>query len=64
MVDGWRWRQKQARQRDAWLLANIVQPHTKRRMKASDFMVDDRVKDPGKLWQRIVERKKKDGAWH
>jgi hypothetical protein len=64
MMDGWRWREKHARERDAWMLANQLQPHSKKRLRPAMFLMDDREKDPAKLWQSVVDRKVKAGEWH
>ena len=63
-MDGWRWREERDRQRDAWLLANLLQPHSKKRLKPSMFLGTPEDKDHAELWQRIVERKVKAGEWH
>jgi hypothetical protein len=64
MMDGWRWREERAHQRDAWLLANLLQPHSKRRLKPAMFLGTPDDKNVGALWDRIVERKVKAGEWH
>ena len=38
MVHGWRWRQRQAMERDAWMLANLLQPWSHERLKAEHFL--------------------------
>ncbi len=38
MVDAWAWREERARRRDAWLLANMLQPWSKKRLRPDDFL--------------------------
>ena len=38
LAEGWKWRQERARERDAWMLANIIQPWSKKRLKPKDFL--------------------------
>lgn len=63
MLAGWRWREEQSRKRDAWMLANLIQPHIKKRLRASHFLAKPEV-SPSDIWQRIVDRKVKAGEWH
>ncbi len=38
MVDAWAWREERARRRDAWMLANMLQPWSKKRLRPDDFL--------------------------
>jgi hypothetical protein len=45
------------------MLANLIQPHSKKRLRASHFLAKPEV-SPSDIWQRIVDRKVKAGEWH
>jgi hypothetical protein len=54
LVDGYVERQKTRRQRDAWLLANLLQPHSKDKLKPAMFLGgDDSQSNKGGGWQKI-----------
>jgi hypothetical protein len=38
LLDGYRFRRRQQRDRDAGLLVNLLQPHYKKRLKLEDFL--------------------------
>ncbi len=48
-VDAWRWREDQVMQREAWKLANLLTPYSKKPLKASQFLKGDAVPDHEKF---------------
>ena len=52
LIEGYVERVETARKRDAWLLANLIQPHTKEKLYMGMFLGEAK---PGQGWNKISE---------
>jgi len=56
LIDGYVERQEIARKRDAWVLCNLLQPHSKDRLRPAMFLGEDATQDAkGGGWKKITE---------
>lgn len=58
MAQGYEWRERRRAERDAWLLANLLQPHSRRHLRPRDFLAGrqpalDRQAQFDELWRRV-----------
>jgi len=51
LIDGYAERVEISRKRDAWMLANLLSPHTKEKLKPGMFLGEAQTTD----WKRISE---------
>jgi len=58
MSDGWRWRTERNRERDAWMLANLIQPWTKKRLRPSTFLKTNAEEDKRMKLRRMLDEAK------
>ena len=61
LIEGFKDRCQRSQQRDAWILANLLQPHTKEKLRPAMFLGEDQQRGWKKIseeeYQRLLKRK-------
>jgi hypothetical protein len=53
LIDGYVEREERKQQRDAWMLASLIQPHVKGKITPSMFLGEDHSNNAG--WKKVKE---------